>query len=369
MDKDNKVDEVIEDEIPMPEEENVPLTAEEIEAAKDKKIKNLISLAILLAGLFVGSLFVDIVQLVKGGGFSERALSSADVFSAGGKSWVAYPDPIVTVQILNDDTCGDKCKPDEALVGLKRVMPTMLTQKVDVNSAAGKALAAKFSVKSVPAFIFSKELENVDLFTQAQKLFTKVDDQYVLDTAQVGLPVGKYIAAPAVSDKDIKLGADNATVKVVAFSNFQNAADAKFYTDVVAPMLKDYGDRIQLVFKNYFPQSATQAQSAALASECANAQGKFIPFAEKLYATSATWSKTKDTSLFKTYAAQTGLNTGDFNKCLDGKQFQDQITQTLKDGQDFGIAATPSMFIGSDLQAATVKYDDVKKALDDQLSK
>ena len=33
-----------------------------------KKEKNLISLVILLAGLFLGSLFVDLSQLIKGGG-------------------------------------------------------------------------------------------------------------------------------------------------------------------------------------------------------------------------------------------------------------------------------------------------------------
>jgi len=34
---------------------------------KDKKIKNLISIVILLAGLFIGSVFVDVVQMTKGG--------------------------------------------------------------------------------------------------------------------------------------------------------------------------------------------------------------------------------------------------------------------------------------------------------------
>jgi len=359
--------EVFEAEIPLPEEEQV-LTPEDIEAAKDKKMKNLISIVILLAGLFVGSLFVDIVQLVKGAGFSEHALSTADVFSAGGKSWVAYTDPIVTVQIVNDDTCGDACKPDEALVGLKRVMPTMLTQKVDVNSAQGKALIAKFSIKTVPAFVFSKDLENVDLFTQAQSLFTKVDDQYVLNTAQVGLPVGKYIAAPAINDKDITIGTDSATVKVVAFSDFSNPTDAKMWQTIVTPMIKDYADKIQFVFKNYYPPTAMVSASAAMAAECANEQGKFAPYADKLFASQSAWSKQKDaTATLEAFAGGLGLNSGDFNKCLTSKKYQDQLTQSTKDGQDFSIQATPSLFVGSSLQSATAKYVDVKTVIDQQL--
>ena len=357
-----------EEEIPLPEEEDMPLTPEEMEAKKDKKIKNLISLTILLAGLFVGSLFVDIVQLVKGGGFSEHALSTADVFAGGGKTWVAYTDPIVTVQIVNDSTCGDACKPDEALVGLKRVMPTMLTQSVDVNSAAGKALIAKFGIKTVPAFIFSKDVENVDLFTQAQSLFTKVDDQYILNTAQVGLPVGKYIAAPAVSDQDIKLGTDGASVTVVDFSDFSNPSDATAWQSIVDPMLKDYNGKIQFVFKNYFQPGSTIATTAALAGECANEQQKFAAYADKVFASQAAWSKQTDpTATLESYAAQLGLNGANFNQCLSTKKYNDQLTQSTKDGQDFSIQATPSLFVGSNLQPATAKYADVKTVIDQQL--
>ena len=63
------------------------------EQAKDKKIKNLISAVILLSGLFVGSLFVDVIQLIKGGGFSQRALDKTDVFASNGKTWVAFFRP------------------------------------------------------------------------------------------------------------------------------------------------------------------------------------------------------------------------------------------------------------------------------------
>src|SRR6185369_14762757 len=82
-------------EISIEEEQQEEVAVETEEEKKDRKIKNLISAVILLAGLFVGSLFVDVVQMVRGGGFSQRALSQADVFAAGGKTWVAYAQPIV----------------------------------------------------------------------------------------------------------------------------------------------------------------------------------------------------------------------------------------------------------------------------------
>lgn len=350
-----------------PEEEATALTSEQ---EKDKKIKNLISAVILLAGLFVGSLFVDAIQLIRGGGFSQRALDKTDVFSSNGKTWVAYSEPIVSVQVINDDSCGDPCKPDEVLIGLKQAIPTMLTQKIEADSEQGKKIIAQFSLKTLPAFVFSKELENTELFANAQPFLNKQGDSYAIKSAEAGFPVGKYISAPTINDNDIKIGSNDAKVKIVEFSDLANASDAQSHKTIISQIIKDYGDSVQIVFKNYFPPSSQISLSAALASQCANEQGKFLSYAEKLYNSQTAWSKLKDaTAMLKSYAAQTGLKTADFNKCLDDKKYQDQVTQVTGEGQSFGLNATPSIFIGSDLQEATVKYDDIKKAIDEQLVK
>ncbi|KKQ79859.1 MAG: hypothetical protein UT03_C0039G0001, partial [Candidatus Moranbacteria bacterium GW2011_GWD2_38_7] len=338
------------------------------EQEKDKKIKNLISAVILLAGLFVGSLFVDVVQLVRGGGFSQRALNSTDVFSSNGKTWVAFSEPLVKVQVISDDTC-EECKPDEVLVGLKQALPTMSNEKIDVNSEQGKKLVEQFNLKTIPAFIFSKEIEKTELFAKAEPFLDKQGESYAIKSAEAGFPVGKYISAPKASDKDVTLGSSDAKVKVVAFSNFQNPSDKQYYNTVVAPMLKDYSDKIQLVFKSYLPPTATQAISASIAASCANEQGKFTAYAEKLFASQDAWGKAKDASgILKGYAASLGLNTGEFNKCLDEKRYKDSIDQTLKEGQSFGIQATPAMFIDDQFKTGVIKYDDVKKLIDEKLA-
>lgn len=354
VDKDKSVEEVLIDSI----------------EEKNHKIKNLISLVILLAGLFVGSLFVDIIQLVRGGGFSQHALNGTDVFQSGGKTWVAYLEPKVTIKVISDDACGQACKPDEVLIGIKGALPTMQTEKIDANSVEGKKLLAQFKIKTIPAFIFSKEVERTDLFAKAEPFLDKQGEFYAIKSAEAGFPVGKYIVAPDISASDIKFGAEDAKVKVVSFSYFQNPADKKFYQEIITPLMKDYGDKIQFVFKNYFPPASVQGAQAALASQCANAQGKFLPYTDKLFATQAVWGKVKDASpILKGYAASLKLNAGEFNKCLDTKQFQTQVDATLAEGQAFGIQATPALFIGSDLQAPTVVYEEIKNVLDQQLNK
>lgn len=335
---------------------------------RDKKIKNLISLAILLGGLLVGSIFVDVVQLVRGGGFSQRVLNKTDVFTLDGKTWVAYSEPIVKVQVINDETC-EECKVDEALLGLRRIVPTILTEKVDINSEAGKELAQKAGVMTLPAFLFSSDVEKTELFAQGQQFFDKKDSGYLLRSAEVGLPVGKYVEAPKAQEGDIQIGNKDSKVTVIEFSDFQCPYCKKYHEEVVSKILKDYGDKINFVFKQFPLSFHAQANAAALAAACANEQGKFTAYSDKLFATQETWGKLKDASVtFKSYAMQLGLNSVQFGKCLDDKKYQEQITRNQEEAQKYGISGTPSTFINDQFQNGAATYESIKEQIDKLLA-
>lgn len=339
-----------------------------VEETKDKKIKNLISLSILLAGLLVGSLFVDVAQMIRGGGFSQKILNKSDVFSLNGKTWVAYEEPLVKIKVLTDDTC-EKCAPDQAILGLKRELPTILTEKVDVSSDEGKALVGTFNIRTIPAFIFSKNIEDTALFAQAQAVFEQKGDQYLLDSAAVGLPVGKYTETPQIKDGDITVGPKDAKVKIVQFSDFQCPFCKQMHETVVAPMLKEYGDKVQFVFKHLPLSIHPQAQNAALASECANEQGKFVAYADKLFAAQAEWGKTEGTQTFKNYARQSGLNASQFNQCMDSNKYAEKINADTQEAQSFGISGTPATFLNEQFSGGVVPYASFKQSIDEELAK
>lgn len=340
-----------------------------LEEVKDKKIKNLISLSILLGGLFVGSLFVDIAQIVRGGGFSQKILNESDVFSLDGKTWVAYQEPLIKLQILTDDTC-ENCSPEEAIIGLKRELPTILTEKVDVKSENGKKLIEKFGIKSIPAFVFGKDIEKAALFAQAQSVFEQKDDQYLLNSAAVGLPVGKYMETPKIKDGDLIIGNKDAKVKVIEYSDFQCPYCKQMHETIVAPMLKEYGDKIAYVYRHLPLNFHAQAQNAALASECANEQGKFSAYADKLFATQEEWGGKEGTINFKNYARQLGLNSTQFNQCVDSNKYADKIAADAREAQELGISGTPGTFLNDQFtNGAISSYETFKKSIDAELSK
>jgi len=348
-------------------ENEIEVIKEDEMKTSEKRMKNLISAIILLTGLFIGSLFVDVIQLVKGSGFSEKALSQSNIFESSGKTWVAYTEPKVDVQVISDDSC-EKCNPSEVLVWLRRVVPTINSQKVDANSDAGKKLIGDSGVKTLPAFIFSDAITKTDFYTQAQVIFDQKDKQYVLKTQEIGLEPGRYLAMPEVKDGDTTFGEKDSNVKVVIYSDFQCPFCKVFWTSF-KDALKQYGDRVLFDYKHLPLDIHPQAQNAAMAAECAQDQNKFLEYGDKLYASQADWGAAKNTQKFKNYARMLGLNATQFNGCMDSNKYKDKIAAEVAEATGFGISGTPATFINDDFKTGVISLDDLKKAIDAQLGK
>ena len=87
---------------------------------------------------------------------------------------------------------------------------------------------------------------------------------------------------PQITDQDHVTGAKDGKITIVEFSDFEcpYCGRNKTTTDQI---LKDYPNDVTLIFK-HFPLSFHQyAKPAAVASECANDQGKFWEMYNKLF--------------------------------------------------------------------------------------
>ena len=299
--------------------------------------------------------------------FSEKNLKNVDIFESSGKTWVAYSEPLVNVQVVTDDSC-DKCDPGEALVWLRRVVPTINAKKISFDSTEGKALIDSFSIKTLPAFIFSESVNRTDFYSQAQVLFDQKGKDYKLKTEELGLEPGKYLATPKINDGDAVFGKADSPVKVAVFSDFQCPYCKLFYASLRS-IMKQYKDRVLFDFKELPLDIHPQANDAALASQCALEQNKFWEYADKLYASQSEWGNSQDILKFKGYARILGLKTIDFNKCLDDKKYQSKIDADKAEGADFGLAGTPATFINDQFKNGVVSVDDLKATIDAELAK
>ena len=360
-----KEEEIIEEELEEAlESEPTPKTA------RDKTIQNYLAVIILLAGLLAGSIFVDVTYLVRGEGISQKRLAGKDIFvDRSGKTWVASNDPIVDLTVVNDENC-EECNVDSALLGLKSALPTVVPRTVSVNSDEGKKLLEQSGSRMVPVFILGKAIEKTEVFPKIQNLLTQKDDTYLLDTSVLGV-TGKYTSLPPFESKNqTVMGNPDAKVSIIEFSDFQCPYCKMFY-DSLNQLLNtgDYKNKVKASFKNLPLSFHSRSNDAAMAAECAGAQGKFWEMYNTLFPKQAEWQNTTTNDKFKQYAAGLKLDTAKFNQCLDQKQLQSDIDADKDLAKQYNISGTPAIFINDEFVSGAIKFDDLKAKVDAILNK
>ena len=191
----------------------------------------------------------------------------------------------------------------------------------------------------------------------------------VAELRKAGPAVNVVLDAPRytvnVAADDPVLGAANAPVTLVEFSDFQCPFCAR-----VMPTLKKvkeaYGDRVRIVWKD-FPLTTIhpQAFKAAEAAQCAREQGKFWELHDQLFAN----QQELQPGDLKKYAAAVGVDVAKFNACFDASKYGERVQQQMQAGNQLGVQSTPSIFINGRLVSGAQPYEVFTAIIDDELQR
>ena len=176
------------------------------------------------------------------------------------------------------------------------------------------------------------------------------------------------------------IGDSKAKVTIVEFSDFQCPYCRMFYEETYGQLKKDYIDtgKVRLVFKDYPLPFHPSAQPAAMGGQCAAEQGKFWQYHDKIFSEQqkreADPSKVSTTITFsvndiKSWAAQVGVNTAQFNSCLDSGKYKNNVQADTDLGNTYGVSGTPSFFVNGTLLVGAQPYSAFKQLIDQELSK
>ena len=170
-----------------------------------------------------------------------------------------------------------------------------------------------------------------------------------------------------ISDTDWTDGNKQAKVILVEYSDFQCPACAAYYP-VVKEVVKEYGDRIEFVYRHFPLSQHKNALPAAYASEAAGKQNKFWEMHDVLFEKQTEWeSETNPTDLFSKYAESMGLNVDQFKTDMNSSEVRNKVESDLNGGNAANIDHTPTFFINgkeiSNPQSIQVFKDDLDQAL------
>ncbi|MCQ3980789.1 MAG: DsbA family protein [Anaerolineae bacterium] len=156
---------------------------------------------------------------------------------------------------------------------------------------------------------------------------------------------------PADVSLDKSAGAKDAPVVVIEYADFQCPYCKQFATGPELQLRQAYVDtgKVRFVFRNLAfigPESLWAAEAA----ECANEQGRFWDYHDKLFAEQAgenegTFSRENLTH----FAAELGLDTQQFNQCLDSNKYQAKVQQEIGQAEQLGVHSTPTLFVNGQL--------------------
>jgi protein-disulfide isomerase len=255
---------------------------------------------------------------------------------------------------------------------IKISQPTLQKKK----SAPSGLIVALIVVVGVASFFAGTYFSNLnsevvtksDLDNAISKLESKIESVQQAPSQPVKISL----------DDDPIRGDPNAPITIVEFSDFQCPFCARFHTQTLPSILKEYIDagKVNLVYRDFPLESIhPNALPAAVAAECANEQGKYWEYHDMLFETQNGWSRLSSEaviSTFSEYASEIGLEQEQFDSCLESGKYLEEVQKDLSDGRAYDITGTPGFFIGND-EIGFVKlsgaqpFDSFKQVIDAQL--
>jgi protein-disulfide isomerase len=210
--------------------------------------------------------------------------------------------------------------------------------------------------------------ERIKNYAQSQKLVA--GREAFLKSLRSQARVVVHIQAPppfraelSVDGAPVK-GSATAPVTLVEFTDFQ-CPFCRQVQPTLDQLLAKYDGKVKLVYRDFpIDQLHPQARKAHEAARCANEQGKFWAYHDRLYANAPQAGPGE----LKTYAGEVGLNLPAFERCLSSMKYQAAVQKDEEEGIRAGVTGTPTFFVNGRLLSGAQPLDSFARLIDEELA-
>ncbi|OIP58281.1 MAG: disulfide bond formation protein DsbA [Candidatus Levybacteria bacterium CG_4_10_14_0_2_um_filter_36_16] len=254
----------------------------------------------------------------------------------------------------------------------KKTSPSKTFGDIITKASSIKTTQILYAVLIVASFLLGYLVARVQLLEKASKTAQiQAPTAQAPQNGQPQAPVGKVKVA---NGKLPVNGKESAKITIVEFSDFQCPFCGRFYTDTLPQIRKDYIDtgKVKLYYRHFPLDFHPAALPTAIASECANEQNKFWEFHDKVFNEQdkiSVQNQTQDQikEQLKTWGQELGLNTSQFDSCLDSEKYKNNVTTDTADGKTAGTSGTPTFYINGTQLVGAQPFSAFKTAIDKEL--
>ena len=262
--------------------------------------------------------------------------------------------------------------------------PSDLTQKIERQVRATYSIPASVKISVGP--LRPSEFANYDAITITMEGGGEKERTYDFLLSKDGKTLARMTKLDLTKDpyveamKKINLsgrptrGNKDAKVVVVNFDDFQCPFCSRMHQTLFPELLKEYGDRVQFVYKDY-PLSEIHpwATHAAVDANCLAAQNNdaYWDFADHIHANQREVNSEKGReaqfAVLDRLTAEQGqkhsLDQAKLQSCVKA-QNEDTIKASMHEAEGIGVSATPTLFVNGQEMDGALPISELRAALD-----
>ncbi len=186
------------------------------------------------------------------------------------------------------------------------------------------------------------------------KLKKKSKIQFMIEPPRVEVVAGDYPGK----------GPEKAPIQIIEFSDYQCPFCGRA-RETIAQVLKEYGNKVRYVFRDFPLSFHKEAQKAHEAAHCAREQGKYWQYNDQLFKQ----QRALTLEDLKKYAKELKLNQEQFEECLGSDKYTKMVQDSLRYGQSVGVSGTPAYFINGRMLSGARPFPAFKEVIDDELAR
>ena len=173
------------------------------------------------------------------------------------------------------------------------------------------------------------------------------------------------------ADDDPAIGLENAKVEIIEFGCY-SCPYTRQAQPIVKQVINEYKKEIKFIFRDFpIEQVHGDAIIHSMAANCALEQDKFWEMHELIFTEQEVCGEGTVTpeDHIQDAAERIGLNTKEFNKCMEKNRYQDEIEKDFNDGLKAGVSGTPTFFINGRRVIGPKPIKAFQKIIDEELQK